>query len=424
LEYRQAVHSLVEKVDSALGLIKNEMLSSLKSISFEDLGYLYLTTLKKDGETLGDYLAWLASQNLSHRALVHVASHESVRRLNQLTFDELPPLNSAPATDLAEFYGSAVTEPIHDGWDAHPHAAKDDKEEQLPRLKFGDILACREQKSLWMVLNAPCDLAMAPGENRGANPRLSVLLLEGEPIPLTDRFKDEWGPRTEFFQFEAGGTPYRIRWLYQNSRAIAYANIRSEFGDKYDRKLRLRESYALEIQRAYAESITRRGMQVTPPIPIGRKVHAYFKNEKQQFESLGDLAVPGAHLFGHGKKPSFILTNACVEWLFDMTQKAIKRLESGKTDDEQEKTAKARAKNIELLTQLAQSIVPDCQFQLKQTTIPGASKSTSWPEGQGVVPLLAVHNAPTLEGGWKGGGVLAISLDVADEDEGATDGAE
>ncbi|RLS71797.1 MAG: hypothetical protein DWH99_07435 [Planctomycetota bacterium] len=406
---RRAIHDLVSSVEIAMKQAASKVSEIIKSVRFEDLTYLHYTTLRADGETLGDYIAWLVTNYSAHQLHAIIGGCGPIAELNEVQTRRLIPFQRRPTDVIAEMYRDAITEIIQRSWQRHPHADGTGVE-GLPRLQFGDLLYKTATDPAYLILNAACDLAMAPGQSRGEDPDLSILLLPGIFVCLDVPWDKEWrGARTELFEID--DAPYRIRWEYSRVESVPFKQVRERFeSQNYRHERRLTQAYAIEIQQSFSKELTRVGQQ-TPPPKLGGIGCAklYFKSEERKFEHLGDFIGDAACVYHHKDKTTFTLTGACVEWVYENISKAISLIK-GRVNDTSEGDPKKR---LEELQAVKLGLLPDCGFQVEYTKLPSSGKFVVWPvKTDQTTPLLAVHHADSLSGSWKGDAVVALSISI------------
>ncbi|QDT78662.1 hypothetical protein Mal35_21110 [Gimesia maris] len=408
LRSRKAIHDLVGTINGSMTSVAEKVTTAIKALRYEDVTYLHYTTLRADGETLGDYLAWLVTNYSAHQLLAGIGGCEPITQLNEVRTQRLVPFYRQPSDAIAEMYRDAITEIIQRGWQQHPHVDVNSEIQSLPRLQFGDLLYKSEGDPVYLILNAACDLAMAPGQNRGEDPELSILLLPGFFVSLDTPWDKEWGgARTELFEID--GSPNRIRWDYSKVESVSFKHIRKRFesnGFRHER--RLTQAYAIEIQQSFSKHLTRVGQQNAPPKLGGiTRAKLFFKSEDKKFEFLEEFSEVAACVYHHKDKTTFTLTGVCVEWVYELVSRAIGLIERRYDTN----TAREATKRIEELRAVKKGLLPDCGFQIGHTKMPQNGKSVAWPaKTKEVVPLLSVHNAAELSGSWKGEGVVAISI--------------
>ena len=133
-------------------------------------------------------------------------------------------------------------------------------------LRLGDLFIRQKEKEALIIINADCDLA------HECDLSDSIYLMPGRLQLLKDRIdeNDTKKDRTELFA--TSGESYRIIWEIKKITTVTFAKAHTFLeSNEYVWKARLRQPYALELQRIFAADLTRIGMPVPPPIiqPIG-----------------------------------------------------------------------------------------------------------------------------------------------------------
>lgn len=141
---------------------------------------------------------------------------------------------------------------------------------KVRELRLGDLFISEGEMQALLIISADCDLASRP--NAACEPTDSVHVLPGRLQLLRERIKDadEKKKRTELFTFS--NQSYRIIWELKKVKTLTFAEIHTFLKKwNYAWKARLRQPYALELQRMFASDLTRIGMPVPPPLyqPIG-----------------------------------------------------------------------------------------------------------------------------------------------------------
>ncbi|MDA7979506.1 MAG: hypothetical protein MPJ50_12140, partial [Pirellulales bacterium] len=143
-------------------------------------------------------------------------------------------------------------------------------------LSLGDMFFRRDGegslKEVLIVLNAACDLAYSPKSNRSFPADRYVLFEYGRLQPIDDD-PDSASMCTQPFLHPDDGCVYRINWTHQKAIWKKYSECGEWLeAEHYDRKTRLALPYALELQKSFANHITRIGMPVQPPMARWRSV--------------------------------------------------------------------------------------------------------------------------------------------------------
>ena len=281
---------------------KTKFLAGISDLTLNDYAYIQSLSLQDDGQPLGDYLFWLFSAYFG-QLLFAEALRDERKALDLMTFSSELTRMDPPSERLTTVYHSAIFDTTVGELTAHPldTSSAVDSTSKLPMLTLGDVLmrksdpqcdenpllecttcgegdsadsiACcgskertRFKPDLLMVINAQCDLALAPGSRtRAGDPVRSILLLPGSFKSVLDPAVDNSKPKTELYRYD--GEVYRVEWETKKIQSIPYGQFniwKEDMG--YERVARMRLPFALEVQRAFASDLTRVGMPVMPPI--------------------------------------------------------------------------------------------------------------------------------------------------------------
>lgn len=256
----------VDALDESLPGVCNQLIRDIKELSLGDYAFIQKLSLQQDGHPLGDYLMWLFTSYLSHLLSTCTGVADQQKIVDPLVFKDLPPSQTPPSIMLAKLYRYALSAETVDDT-SHPRDRGGGRDE-LPFLHLGDLFISDVDGTVWMVINAQCDLVFTPDNpSRRINAERTVLMIPGTLQPLTKPVpKDQLGkPRTELFEFD--GRQCRIIWDTKMVVSKAIGNIREWQRTKsYKRLARLRLPAALAVQQAFAAQLTRIGMPVAPPI--------------------------------------------------------------------------------------------------------------------------------------------------------------
>jgi hypothetical protein len=213
--------------------------------------------------------------------------------------------------DLAELYRFALTEPGVDEVGPHRRSKPDAGDVYL---RLGDMFFKKDSRDVVIVLSAACDLAYAPEEARAFPTDRFVLFEYGELQPIGEEPR-EAAMRTELFILD--GQIFRILWDHRQAVWKEYGQSRAWLGSEgYKRRARLALPYALELQKSFANHITRIGMPVTPPM-LGRgDVEIYCEGKDGNWERI-DTVGDGAQVVRRKKSEGtdqemFVLLIDCI----------------------------------------------------------------------------------------------------------------
>ena len=303
----------------------------------------------------------------------------------------------------------------------------------LPLYQLGDLLVADKNRSVFLILNAGCDLQFSPGK-RDCDPQQTILLVPGRFEPLHERGEEtklrERGEeeknvkRTELF--ELGDERFRIIWQHTRAVALPYYKIRAEHEPKgYERKWRLKLPYALEIQQHFAAQLTRVGVPTPTPMFRERPVQVYAKDAKGMYLKVGDIDE-GVVVFHHREQDQFILTVDCVHAVLDIMSQFVTastaELEvppadaSASPDERLAKQGERRKKYLQNVRDLREILSYRCQFQDTLTKVPALSSKVTQLDGNNRAEL-EVYHVVALEGRYESGAPIVLAFFVADNTE-------
>ncbi len=171
--------------------------------------------------------------------------------------------------DLAELYKMVLTEPGFKPADRHPASNSDDEDFYL---KFGDMFFNEELSEVLMALSAPCDLAYSPTGASRKFPNDRLILFARGKLRLTDASQEAASIKTEPFLHDDGKI-YRICWKHRDALWKEYGQAKDWLStNKFIHKTQMSLPYALEIQKSYANNISRIGLPVHPPTNSWHKI--------------------------------------------------------------------------------------------------------------------------------------------------------
>ena len=262
-ELQSYIQTLSIAAEKALARFKEE----IKILRIDDYIFMQNSALIEDEQPLGDYLAWLYGSRWGNLLLQDADLKRKQDTIDRIVSKISPLHHDMPSSKLAEIYMNALFETELDDVEAHPfraveveNGASAEDSIDYPYLHLGDVFTNEESLTLWMIINAQCDLERP---KKGFADR-SILLIPGELEPLKQVSTVPTPPRTELFLFNE--KPYRIAWKEKKVRTIEYEKInewRTTNGWKRNHRLKL--PFALEIQQAFSNGVTRVGLPVSPP---------------------------------------------------------------------------------------------------------------------------------------------------------------
>lgn len=157
-------------------------------------------------------------------------------------------------------------------------------------LRLGDLFIRLREKQALIIINADCDLA------HECDPSDSIYLMPGRLQFIKDRIGEEDTRKDRTELFATAGESYRIIWEIKKITTVKFSAAHTFLEtNQFVWKARLRQPYALELQRIFAADLTRIGMPVPPPIiqPIGVQLMGRVSAEGwiEMMSPSDDLAV-------------------------------------------------------------------------------------------------------------------------------------
>jgi hypothetical protein len=388
LRTRHEIHGFATAAKAAADEALSKLMHSIQALGLEDYAYLEQISLREDGHPLGDYMLWLFGEYFAHNLAVNDSLQAARRSVNGIKYDRFLPLQRPPSVILAKMYSAAITEPVYEGWGPHPRVVQAEEVEaaegtepsgsdaaggelagppsegalgadtqaagvpagggldggsaapnpenagatevqpsaaSMPLYQLGDLLIATKEKSVYLVLNAGCDLQFSPGE-RDCDVEQSILLIPGRFEPFYERGSETNVKRTELF--ELGDESYRIIWQHTRAVAVPYQKVLPEYKPKgYERNWRLKLPYALEVQQHFAAQLTRIGVPTPTPVFRELPVEVYGKDANGNPHHLGTVHS-GLVIFHHRQRDQFVLTVDCVHRVLTLIDGFIDDVES------------------------------------------------------------------------------------------------
>ncbi len=310
---RHEIQHFAEALEAGVRSAAEDFIRRLRALGFEDYANIQWLSLQPEGHPLGDYMLWL------YKSLFAYLLHDQPKVLQQqkildaMSFENFTPSQGPPSPQLAEIYRFALTEPGVEEVGAHPRSPEGSPE---PLLQTGDMFFKERSLEVLMVINAPCDLAYAPGQKRGFPKERPVLLIRGT-LQRHEELDTSGLVRTELFKHD--GKPHRILWDHRHVMSKEYGTVWEWLKQGgYTRKARLALPYALEVQQAFAMHVMRPGMPIRPPTYRHADVEVYCEGEDGNCELLGESITAGAWIMRRRKADKdededlFVLTVDCI----------------------------------------------------------------------------------------------------------------
>jgi hypothetical protein len=302
----QVLQGFVEELGESLSKAGSSVFTDLRSLSIADYAFLQSMRLHDDGQPMGEYLMWMISAHLLKELASGQAMKTVEKRVSELSFDDLPPTNARPSAALSALYSSAVMRLMTD----LPDPAIDPSN----YLQFGDLFRKGASKNVFACITPPCDLAFGP--TRKIPSDRSIMFLPGTLFPIEKPLKpfDQRQPRTELVQLAE--KTYRIVWDTKGCLHISWGDLRNKLAQmNVKRVARLNTPFALEVQRSFANDLTRIGMPVPPPIynPVLIEMHCLDESGKEKV--LTEQSTSHAHLSASERGEKLVLGAAFMDRL-------------------------------------------------------------------------------------------------------------
>jgi len=330
---RHTIQRFVEALDKSAKEAAAAFSKRVRALGVEDYANIQHLSLQPDGHPLGDYMLWLYKSLFAHLLHDNPDVLEEKKKLDALSFEQFTPSQSAPSENLAEIYRCALTDPGVGALGPHPRAEAGNTQ---PYLKLGDMFFKPSgAKEVLIVLSAACDLTYAPGAARDFPADQFVLFEYGELQSIAE-LPSESAMQTELFLFEGG--VYRILWNHRRAVWKEYGTVEPWLtAEGFVRRARLSVPYALELQKSFANHITRIGMPVKPPLFMKADVDVVAEGDDGNCRVIATIAS-GAQVIRRrdeeAKKDEelFVLTVDCVGQIVASLQQVYERLNTAKAE--------------------------------------------------------------------------------------------
>ena len=418
------VQAVINSMDETVEHFRN----ALRELTMQDYSFIQRITLEEEGQPLGEYMLEFLTGLLSHTFRANPQIQQTRQELDRLAFDHHVASDTQPSAELAKMYRAALTDPVFEDVGLHPHdssqvvptheeiaacayeiweaegrppdradecwfRAKDRLSSSLPLLSLGDIFIKDAQSSLWMVVNAACDLLFSP-RSRSRQPRREqpIYLIRGAFVDLHDTADVGNNEVTELFAFEEKA--YRILWDYHYVRSISLQDFTTQVTAKgYHRKARLALPYALKVQRAWTAHLDRIGLPSPPPMFDEADVSIYAQKSENEWVRIGDPVQGGAILVSRkvsgGYEELCVLTmngeNAVYEGLgsaINLVRDRLAELEGqvGSLPEAEKRHLRAKIQRTKAIHQKMIETQQDASWRLRLLENPKAisSKGPAW----------------------------------------------
>ena len=153
-----------------------------------------------------------------------------------------------------------------------------------------------------MVVTAECDLAFRPLDTPQSDLSQPVYLAPGFLKEVSDHSPRGSGVCTELVVLkdkdQDKAKPYRIEWDYKHVESARLGEVWEKLKKQsYRRTWRLRMPYALSVQQAFVNHVSRLGLPVPPPMFQEADVQFYVRDEEtKKCKAAGPNIAGGAAL--------------------------------------------------------------------------------------------------------------------------------
>lgn len=264
------IQCFIDSIDKRLGPATNEFLECVKGLGVEDYAYIQKMSLQEDGQPLGDYVLNLFTSYLTSLLLSCDEVLEKQKLLDSTNFESLPPTHGFPTKQLEEFYYNVLFSRTDEKFISEFLDPQDTTKKSFPIINIGDLFYSEDKNDVFTIVNAECDLAFTPFcSSRPYKPDKLIFAVPGKLMAFDKIITEEekLKPRTDFLRIKDNDGTFRIIWNTNKWFYIECGNIENWMKqNKYKRIARLRLPYAIMVQKAFSEHITRIGTPVRPPI--------------------------------------------------------------------------------------------------------------------------------------------------------------
>ena len=319
------VAAFVNSWEDGLLQARDNFVQLIRKLDLPDLAQIQDLLLDAEGQKLGEYLLGVSDRVLQHEIEGIQQTVDSAKALNDISWDEYP----APHLDGSPDLKGLVYQMVF----VNPGRLPLSESDGNPELQFGDILLWKKEKTdvsgdkVSLVVTPACDLV-----RRGAS-SLSVMLLTGELKVLRP---EDWsyrpGPKRTPIAILSQNNPKWIEWDMGDVESFRRDKLDGMLasGAEVERVARMRELYALEIQRSLLERLGRIGSPANLPVHFPVTVDFFYADKAGKAARLIDEEAVNAACYvgrGRGSKPIHRLVLS--EQICDELQGAVMRLQGG-----------------------------------------------------------------------------------------------
>lgn len=325
---RHEIQHFVEALETGVKDAASDFIRRVRALGFEDYANIQWLSLQAEGHPLGDYMLWLYKSFFAYLLHNQPAVLEQQEKLDAMSFEQFTPSPSPPSQQLAEIYRYALTEPGVKEVGPHPKAPVGSTE---PLLQTGDIFFKGGSTDLWIVINAPSDLAYSPGSSRPFPKERPILLVHGT-LQRHEVLDTSGLVRTELFEHDR--KPHRILWDHKRVMSLEYGKIWDWMKEQgYERKARLAFPYALEVQQSFAMNVMRPSLPIQPPTYRHADIEVYCEGTDGNCSLLDEPIAAGAWIMRRRKPEKdededlFVLSPDCIGKVVERLHTVVTRIE-------------------------------------------------------------------------------------------------
>ena len=390
------ITNFITKLQKSATAVADEFGRTLLKLEVQDYSFIQRLSLAADGEPLGEYMLHLLSESLSHRLRNDPAVIAARQELDKVHFKSHLPSMVMPSDTVSRLYLEALTDRGPEELAPHPLQSAQQPPPAIvyDRVLQGDVFVSPCKTYAYVVVNCGCVLQYSPvNPGRLADPETMLLLLKGLLKPFAeDPGKWEF-PRTEPFLIE--DLPFRILWDPEKVKPISRAEFKEWFQSKGLKRIaRLREVQAASIQQAWAATMARVGLPVSPPSFSSADYDVYIE-KAGKYEKIGakitGQVILTEHVAKHELVHSFTLTSKGVQELMPafkaaadaLTEALAKNPPDGPHADERRKSDETR---IQETAKYATDMGDLFALMEQEHELTRRSKSV-WKSSAGTVPI-------------------------------------
>ena len=338
------VARFVHAWDKGLDRARKAFVRDLRRLDLSDLGQIQDLLLEFEGQALGEYIIDIADRILQHEVEGENKIIKAAFGLNNITSDKYPAPHLTGTSNLQEFVRRTVF--LHNKRLKLSHS-----DEGQICFQFGDILNWRDGvagefgDTVSLVITPACDLVREDAGN--------ITLLYGK---LNDLVPASWSykpspVRTVVIKRDHEEQHKWIKWDLKGVKTFEASELLDLIREKGELKRigRLREIYALEIQRKYLEYFGRMGQLATLPASFPVLVSFFYVDLEGKISRFNEEDVMAVRYVGRGQKPESIHRLVLTEESCDSIERDLIGLDHREVNTLARENFRAAISNRELL---------------------------------------------------------------------------